>query len=205
LSPPSFSRLAAGGGAIEEEDRSVLSPEELSQLRIVHYPDPVLQQPSRPATEFGAPLRALGERMLELMRDQRGVGLAAPQVGIPLRLFVYNTTGDPQHDRICVNPELTDMTGTVEAEEGCLSLPEVTVPMRRAQSVTLCAHDADGNAFEVTGADLDARVWQHEMDHLNGRLIIDNMPTSAELANRRILKHLRDDYRSRSKAQVSRR
>jgi len=143
--------------------------------------------------------------MLELMRDGKGVGLAGPQVGLPLRLFVCNTTGNPQDNRVYVNPELSDLEGNAEAGEGCLSLPEVTVPMRRAESVTMTACDTDGQEFRVTGTDLEARVWQHEHDHLDGRLIIDNMPTSAELANRRILKQLEQDYRARKKKQAARR
>ncbi|MFH0980714.1 MAG: peptide deformylase [Planctomycetota bacterium] len=178
---------------------------DFAELRVVCYPDPVLREHCRPVLEFGPPLQALAERMLELMREGKGVGLAAPQVGLPIRLFVCNPTDDPVQDRICVNPQLTDLAGSVEADEGCLSLPEVTVPMRRAQSATLTACDAFGKRFCVAGVDLEARVWQHENDHLEGRLIVDSMPTSAELANRRILKQLGEEYRARKKKQVARR
>jgi peptide deformylase len=169
---------------------------EVGKLRIVLYPDPVLRKHCAPVTEFGPALQELTLRMLELMHRDRGVGLAAPQVGLPLRLFVCNPTGKPEDDRAYVNPELRDLVGLVEGEEGCLSLPEVTVPMRRAQSAQLTAWDALGNAVQVAGVDLEARVWQHEYDHLDGRMIIDNMPTSAELANRRLLKELREKYRA---------
>lgn len=179
----------------------MLSSVDLSSLQIVRYPDPVLKERCAAVSEFGPGLAALAARMLELMREGKGVGLAAPQVGLPLRLFVCNTTGNPQDDRIFVNPELGDLEGMVEANEGCLSLPEVTVPMRRAESATVTARDTDGREFRVTGKDLEARVWQHETDHLEGRLIIDRMPTSAELANRRILKQLEQDYRARSQKQ----
>ena len=167
---------------------------DLSKLRIVLYPDPVLRKPCTPVGEFGTELAALASRMLELMKAAPGVGLAAPQVGVPIRLFVYNPTGEPGHDRICVNPVLSDLADPVEAEEGCLSLPEVKVPMRRARSARLNAFDTEGRPFELRATDLEARIWQHETDHLNGRLIIDAMPASAELANRRILKQLKAEY-----------
>ncbi|MCK4660263.1 MAG: peptide deformylase [Phycisphaerae bacterium] len=177
----------------------MLSSVDLRKLRIVHYPDPVLREQCKPVTEFGATLQDLVTCMFEIMGEGRGVGLAAPQVGLPIRLFVCNTTGDPEGNRAYVNPELAELEGLVEAEEGCLSLPEVTVPMRRAQSATLTACDLAGNKICVSRIDLEARAWQHECDHLNGRLIIDNMPTSAELVNRRILKELKEKYQARKK------
>lgn len=172
---------------------------DLDRLRIVCYPDPVLRRHCETVSEFGPDLTALAARMLELMRAGNGIGLAAPQVGLPIRLFVCNPTGNPEDDRICVNPTLSELVGSVEADEGCLSLPEVSVPMRRAESAALTAHNTDGGVYTVSGEGLQARVWQHEHDHLEGRLIIDRMPTSAELANRRILKQLRDAYNARKK------
>ena len=172
---------------------------DLHKLRIVLYPDPVLREPCQPVSRFGAPLRALGARMLELMHAGKGIGLAAPQVGLAVRMFVCNHTGNPEDDRVYIDPELIDLVGSAEADEGCLSLPDVTVPVRRAQSVTLIARDVEGKALRVTGTDLEARVWLHETDHLDGHLIIDHMPTSAELANRRILKQLKADYDARNK------
>lgn len=172
---------------------------DLASLRIILYPDPVLRKQCAQVGEFGPQLAALSARMLELMRAAPGVGLAAPQVGIPIRMFVYNATGNPADDRICVNPELSDLEDPVESEEGCLSLPNVLVPMRRARSAALAACDAQGQPFRLHAVGLEARVWQHENDHLNGRLIIDAMPASAELANRRILKQLKADYAARKR------
>ena len=179
--------------------KPVLENVNLRRLRIVCYPEPVLREHCQPVTEFGTDLEALTARMLELMYEGHGVGLAAPQVGLALRLFVCNATGQPEDARVCVNPELIDLEGMVEAEEGCLSLPEVSVCRRRAQQLTMTACDVQGREYRVTGVDLDARIWQHENDHLDGRMIIDDMPTSAELANRRILKQLKDDYRRRTR------
>jgi len=166
-----------------------------TRLRIVHYPDPVLKKRAVEVSKFDAEIAALAERMLELMREAKGVGLAAPQVGVGLRMFVCNPTGEPGDDLICVNPRLTGMFGGEEREEGCLSIPGITVTMRRATQVVMEAFDVHGKPFQLTGTEIRARVWQHEMDHLDGRLIIDNMSSIDEIANRRALKQLQDHYR----------
>jgi peptide deformylase len=176
---------------------------QLDQLRIVKYPDPVLRQVCAEITEFGPGLEALGRRMLELMRQNRGIGLAGPQVGLLLRLFVCNTTGEPEDDRIWVNPKLSDFEGGEEANEGCLSLPEVTVPVRRPARVTITARDPAGREIVRRGEGLNARVWQHETDHLVGRLIIDSMSTESEFANRQALKQLESEYRPRRERKLA--
>jgi len=163
-------------------------------LRIVRYPDAVLKQVCAPVEAFGEDLEELARRMLELMRQGNGIGLAAPQVAVPLRLFVCNHTGEPGDDMVCVNPHFVELTGGAEAEEGCLSLPAVTVTMRRATRAVMEAFDARGKAFAVTGLDLQARVWQHEAAHLDGLLISDRMSTADEIANRRAIKQLKDEY-----------
>src|SRR3990172_2388298 len=103
-----------------------------SRLRIVLYPDPVLKKRGVEVGKFNADIAALAKRMLELMREAKGLGLAAPQVGVGLRLFVCNPTGEPGDDLVCVNPRFTELSGGEEKEEGCLSIPGVTVTMRRA-------------------------------------------------------------------------
>ena len=183
----------------------MLSSGDLDKLRVVCYPDPVLREHCQPVSDFGPALEALTARMLELMHAGKGVGLAAPQVGLALRLFVCNHAQDPEDDQVYVNPVLSDLVGGVTADEGCLSLPEVTVPVRRAESVSITACDPQGKELRATAGGLQARVWQHETDHLDGRMIIDSMPTSAELVNRRILKDLKDKYAAQKKKRVSRR
>ena len=164
----------------------------LDALRIVHYPHAVLKQVAEPVTDFGPELEALTQRMLVLMRDNDGVGLAAPQVGLALRLFVCNVTGEPEGDFVVVNPRFTERDGVAEMAEGCLSLPGVTVTKRRATRVVLEGQDAQGQAFRREGADLAARVWQHEADHLDGRLLIDQMSEADEIANRRAVKQMKE-------------
>lgn len=165
-----------------------------SKLSVIHYPDPRLRKRCEPVTEFNADLAALAKRMLELMREHNGVGLAAAQVGIPLRLFVMNTTDDTANDRVFVNPELLDLQGAKEAEEGCLSLPEVRVQVRRFHRAKMKAQDVDGKSIEAEEQDLPARVWQHETDHLNGVLIIDRMGPSDKIATKKQLRELEASF-----------
>lgn len=174
-------------------------PTTIDKLTVVCYPDPVLKKACPPVEAFTPELRALAEKMIDLMHAHRGVGLAAPQVGVPLRLFVANPTGEPEDNRVYTNPALSDLEGAATAVEGCLSIPEVNVAMRRAVKATIQAYDLDGQPFHLAGEDLLARIWQHETDHLDGRLIIDRMSEADEIANRKAIKQLRDDYRAAAK------
>jgi peptide deformylase len=167
--------------------------------RIVLYPDPRLREKAAPVETFDEDLARLAGRMLELMKAHRGVGLAGPQVGASLRLFVFNPTGAPEDDRVCINPELTDVAGAEEAEEGCLSIPEVRVTVRRGKRCRLRALGLDGAPFELEGEELVARIWQHEVDHLDGKLIIDRMNAADQAVNRKLIAELEADYRRKNK------
>lgn len=145
--------------------------------------DPVLHTPSKLVTEFDEELRTLVSDMHETMAEAPGVGLAAPQVGVSLRVFVYDWTDD-SGQRACgtaINPELwiTPVpAGEPEDEaesEGCLSLPGERYPLRRAEHAILRAADQDGHAFEVTASGWLARIFQHEFDHLEGTLYNDRL------------------------------
>lgn len=170
---------------------------DLHKLTVVHYPDPCLRRVCAPVTEFDDRLAALAARMLELMHAGRGVGLAAPQVGVLKRLFVMNVSGRPEDDLVFVNPEIRDMHGSQEAEEGCLSIPQVYVRVRRAARCRIVAQDLKGRHVELTGQDALCRVWQHETDHLNGILILDRMGPSDQIATKKRLKELEAAYRAR--------
>lgn len=174
----------------------------IEKLRIVHYPAPVLKKTSVPVEEFGPDIKALADRMLVLMHQGEGVGLAAPQVGVSLRMFVCNPTGEPGNDQVFVNPRFTELNGAEEKEEGCLSFPGVTVTKRRATRVEMDAVDTDGRPIHLIGEDLVARIWQHETDHLDGRLIADNMSATDEIANRRAIKKLKTDYKAQQHSPV---
>jgi peptide deformylase len=147
-------------------------------LEIVHYPHPALRWKSQPVGRIDKQLRKTVEEMLELMYEFKGIGLAANQVALPLRLFVMNPTGDPEErdqELVFINPEITRRKGSVEGEEGCLSLPEVYGEVRRAAEIVVDAFDLTGQGFQCALDDLPGRVVQHEYDHLDGVMFFDRM------------------------------
>lgn len=172
-------------------------PRTLAGLRIIEYPDPRLRKVCAPVEDFDDSLAALAERMLELMRQAEGIGLAAPQVGVMRRMFVCNVTGEPGDDHVLVNPKLTLAGGQEEREEGCLSIPEVNVTVVRRQTCDLDAQDPAGKRIRLQGVDLVARCWQHERDHLDGKLIVDHMSETDRIANRKALKSLEARFKRR--------
>jgi len=148
----------------------------LAQLR--HYPDPVLRMMSREVADFGPELETLVERMTQLMRDAHGVGLAANQVGIIRRLFVFQR--DEENVVAVVNPVITERSEELETDdEGCLSLQGVTVPVERTLRLTLEGRDEHGGELRLELEGLPARVVQHELDHLDGTLILDRTTDEA--------------------------
>ena len=163
-------------------------------LKIILWPDPRLKKVSKPVETFDPTLKALAARMFELMRAAKGVGLAAPQVGQNVRLFVMNATGEPADDRVYVNPMLTDGEGEDELEEGCLSLPDIHVNVVRFKQMKMTAQDLDGRPFEEAASGFPVRVWQHEFDHLNGTLITDRMGAVAKMAARKTLREMEEKY-----------
>lgn len=166
-------------------------PVDIARLRIVQYPDPVLRTAGQALPAVTDEVRQVARRMLELMHQAPGVGLAAPQVGLGWRLFVANATKEPGDDRVYINPVLSDPSRELEdVEEGCLSLPQVNAQIRRPVGITIQATDLEGKRFTETSSELPARIWQHEMDHLDGILIIDRMAPIDRLANRRALRDL---------------
>ena len=145
---------------------------------ILHYPDERLRNPGLPVEDFGPELATLVEDMAETMYAAPGVGLAATQIGEPLRLFVIDiATGDdePSDLRVFVNPELVELEGTQAWEEGCLSFPGVHEEIERAARVRVRAKNERGEPFELEAEGLLAVAIQHENDHLDGRLMIDHL------------------------------
>ena len=159
-------------------------------LQILHYPAPELRIHGEPIEKIDASVEAVAARMIDLMRQANGLGLAAPQVGLPWRMFV--TSGQEEGpDRVYINPTVTIVdVEFVLREEGCLSVPGVNVELRRPRAATIKAQDITGKEFELTDHELLARVWQHEMDHLDGVLIIDKLSPMDRIATRKILKEL---------------
>ena len=148
----------------------------MAKLAIVTLPDPILRKASSPVERIDEEVRKLAEDMLETMYAAPGVGLAAVQVGVPRRLFVLDTAKDqaPPRPLVLINPEIVSLGTEMRVhEEGCLSIPEVRVEIERPSQVTVRFLDREGKPQELTAKGLLATAIQHEIDHLNGKLIID--------------------------------
>jgi peptide deformylase len=161
---------------------------------IVKFGDSVLEKPSAPVTEFNDELRKLVEDMFESMYAAHGVGLAAPQIGIPKRIAVIDVTfkEDPNAKIVLVNPEIVHTEGKQTSSEGCLSLPEFRENVSRAMKVTARAQDLYGKTIEINGEELLARALLHETDHLNGKLFISHVSAlKRDLIKRKVRKLMR--------------
>jgi peptide deformylase len=164
--------------------------------KIVKYPDPVLEQRGEPVTDFGTPeLRQFVEDMFETMYCSKGVGLAAPQVGVSQQITVIDVSGgegDPQRI-VLINPEITLREGKQTGEEGCLSIPGFRYDVTRAQKVLVRARNVAGEEIELEGQDLLARAMQHEIDHLHGILFLSHLsPLKRDLVKRRVKKLMKE-------------
>ena len=160
-------------------------------MRLVRqFPDPALRTPARPVEQVDDELRALAARMTDVMEQAHGVGLAAPQLGILRRLLVYRLAADGE-PRVIVNPELSDLSDETETDsEGCLSLlgGEVQVPVARSVRLVMTGLDGSGEPVRIEAEGLEARVLQHEVDHLDGVLIFDR---ASKEDRRAVLRELR--------------
>jgi peptide deformylase len=160
--------------------------------QIVHYPDPVLRRRAKPVERVDEAIRSLVREMFEIMEEEEGIGLAAPQVGESLRIFVTGTHAESGHPpRAYINPVLSGFDGELEShDEGCLSLPGIRGEIRRQPHAMIEALDLEGKPFRLESGEFIARVWQHEFDHLEGVMIIDRMTALDRLRVRRALKEL---------------
>ena len=161
----------------------------MAVLSVRKYGDPLLRRRAEPVREVTADMRRLAEDMIETMYDEAGIGLAAPQVGHSIRLMVV---GDERgrSPQALVNPVITEQGGAITAEEGCLSIPGVFADVTRAEWVQLEARDLDGQPVSIRAKGFRARVFQHEMDHLDGILFIDRLDA---MTRDRIKRKIRKD------------
>jgi len=158
---------------------------------IVKYGNPVLEKPAEPVTNFDEDLAKLVEDMFESMYAAHGVGLAAPQIGISRRLAVIDISfrKDAKAKLVLANPQIVKVEGKQRGDEGCLSIPDFREPVTRGQKVTVRAQNLQGEWFEETGEELLARAFQHETDHLNGKLYISHLSAlKRDLIKRKIRK-----------------
>jgi peptide deformylase len=159
--------------------------------KVVLYGDPVLETRAAEITDFNDELRTLAADMFETMYHAHGVGLAAPQIGISKRIAVIDVTfkEDPAAKLVIVNPTIIQKQGKQTASEGCLSIPDFREPVTRAEKATVRAQDLDGKWFEMSGDGLLARAFQHEIDHLDGKLFISHLSAlKRDLIKRKIRK-----------------
>lgn len=166
-------------------------------MKIVHYPHPALRFASRPLTAIDKEVRLVAGKMLDLMYEAHGLGLAANQVAWPFQLFVMNARardGGREHEQVLINPVIVERIGAIEGEEGCLSFPELFKKVKRAKTVRVHAYDLDGkpvdiltSTLEPETAELTSRLIQHETDHLHGVLFIDKMGSLGKLSSRATL------------------
>lgn len=185
---------------------SALPPDEHAiptDLYLRIFPDPVLRRRCAPVGEVTDGVRDLARRMIEIMRQEEGIGLAAPQVGVPWRLFVCEALPDPDKPQgeapadplVCIDPVITPLEDAQLDEEGCLSLPEIRGQVNRPASVRLEATGLEGGRFVREGGGLAARCWQHELDHLDGVLIIDKFGQLDRLRTRSAVRRLEKAHR----------
>lgn len=183
-------------------------PVDPANLTIAYYPDPILRRRASEVPEVNGEVRAVAARMIELMFEADGIGLAAPQVGLSWRLFVAHVpatddrsaTSDPPtataEPTVYINPVLSAPLGDlVPYEEGCLSLPDIRGDVRRPEHITITATNLKCERFTATAAGLLARCWQHEADHLDGVLILDKMSQMSRLKNRSAVRQLEREAR----------
>jgi peptide deformylase len=160
---------------------------------VVKYGDPILEKPGAPVKKFDAELEQLAEDMFHSMYAAQGVGLAAPQIGLSLRIAVVDVTGgkNPEAKIVLANPEIIHAEGEVREEEGCLSIPGFRGYVLRPQFVTIKAQNAKGESFEIRGENLLARAFCHEIDHLNGVLFLQHLSMLKRDLIKRKIKKLR--------------
>lgn len=174
-----------------------------ASLELQIYPAKVLRKKAAKIPEVTQDVRAIAEAMIEMMYEEDGVGLAAPQVGLSIRLFVVdipptekrsfktNPPDGTDGPQVYINPTFSDPVGPVSPfEEGCLSLPDIRGDVLRPHTITINAIGLDGKPFSQTGTGLLARCWQHENDHLDGILIIDKFTQMSRLKNKTAIRDL---------------
>lgn len=168
-------------------------------MQIITFPHPTLRHKSKPIRRVDAELRQIVRSMFNLMYENKGIGLAANQVDLPLRLFVVNLKSDPQEgeEMVFLNPVISFPKGSEEAEEGCLSLPGLYGNVIRPKQVRINAYTLEGNEVDMVVSDLLSRCVQHELDHLDGVLFPDRMSPAARTDLAAELDEFEADFSSR--------
>jgi len=166
------------------------------KCKITRYPEKVLADKAKPVEEINDDILKLIEKMTDLMIEHKGVGFAAPQAGVPLRLFIISLDGTREKVRVYINPTVTAHGNLETSEEGCLSIPQVYTKVKRYSKASVTATDLSGKKFTEQAEGLYARALQHEFDHIEGITIADRMGSAARIVHRRQLKKLIEQYKN---------
>ncbi|MBN1803767.1 MAG: peptide deformylase [Sedimentisphaerales bacterium] len=168
---------------------------DIDKCQITHYPVEVLGKRAKPVEQINDNIRQLVNKMIDIMIENKGVGLAAPQVGVDLRIFIISVDGTREKVRVYINPTVTPEGDLVGIEEGCLSVPGIYTTIKRYKECSVVATDINGKEFSDRGEGLYARALQHEYDHLEGITIINRMGQAARIVHRRQLKKLVEKHK----------
>ena len=166
---------------------------EIEKCRMTHYPANVLTAPARPVDKIDDNIRQLIKKMTDVMLENGGIGLAAPQIGVPLRLFIISLDGTRENLKVYINPTVTPTGQLDSTEEGCLSVPGVMTKIKRFKKCSVTATDLEGNEFTHQAEELEARALQHEYDHIDGITIVNRMDQTAKIVHRKKLKKLEEN------------
>jgi peptide deformylase len=170
---------------------------DIEKCRITHYPAAVLAEAAKTVEKIDDNIRQLTEKMTQIMLEQKGIGLAAPQAGVPLRIFIISIDGTKEKVKVYINPTIRPAGGYLSIEEGCLSVPDVHTKIRRYEKCTVTATNLNGNEFTEQAEGLYARALQHEYDHIQGITIVDRLSYVAKIAHRKQLKKLKEEHKNR--------
>ena len=165
---------------------------DIDKCHITHYPEGVLGKRAEPIDQINDNIRKLVDKMTDIMIENKGLGLAAPQAGVSLRLFIISLDGSRENVKVYVNQIITPIGELEGIDEGCLSVPGIYTKIRRYKKCEVTATDLDGNEFTDQGEGLYARAMQHEFDHIEGITIVNRMAQTARIIHRRQLKKLEE-------------
>jgi len=165
----------------------LLYPKRMESLSIRVFGDPVLKRVSEDVQDIDGALASLCGRMLEAMYQAPGIGLAAPQVGVSQRFFVYDYGDGP---KVLINPEIVESDGEWEYDEGCLSVPGLSWNIVRPKEIHIVGYGLDGEEISIEADELESRLYQHEIDHLDGKLLLDYLDDDEKKKAKKILRQM---------------
>lgn len=172
-------------------------------MKLTYYPDPILFQETQPIEKVDDEVKAIASEMILIMNYYRGIGLAAPQVGLSKQIIVINPTGEPGKERVLLNPKILKRKGRVLGEEGCLCFPGLFANVMRSQWIQISALLLTEEEITFEAKDIEARVLQHETDHLHGILFVDKVVPAEEVIVKRKLKEIERIIAEKKKISVS--